>query len=63
MSRIPRNRVRSHDDFFTTPLGHWARHHDDAILTPGGRHVQRLTGLPASLANLHAAINGLGKVR
>jgi hypothetical protein len=63
MSRIPRNRVRSHDDFFTTPLGHWVRHHDDAILTPGGRHVQRLTGLPASLANLHAAINGLGKVR
>jgi hypothetical protein len=53
MARIPRNQVRSHDDFFTTPLGQWARHHDDAILT----------GLPASLANLHAALNGLGNVR
>ena len=40
-----------------------ARHHDDAILTPGGRHVQRLTGLPASLANLHAEVNGLGRSR
>jgi hypothetical protein len=63
MARIPRNRVRSHDDFFTTPLGSWARHHDDAILTPGGRYVQRRTGLPASIANLYAALQGLGEVR
>jgi hypothetical protein len=63
MQIIQRHRVRSHDDFFTTPLGQWARHHDDAILTPGGRYIQRLTGLPASVANLHAALNGIGEVR
>jgi hypothetical protein len=64
MQRIPRRRVRSHADFNSTPLGHWAAvHKDDAILTPGGRHVQRRTGLPASLANLYAALNGLGEVR
>jgi hypothetical protein len=63
MQKIQRHRLRSHDDFFTTPLECSARHHDDAILTPGGRHVQRRTGLPANLANLYAAINGLGEVR
>jgi hypothetical protein len=31
-------------------------------LTPGGRHVQRRTGLPATIANLHAALNGLGEM-
>ena len=63
MARILRNRARSHDNFFTTPLGRYAVNRDDAILTPGGRHVQRRTGLPASLANLYAALNGLGEVR
>jgi hypothetical protein len=55
--------VQCHVDFDLTPLGSYARRHDDAVLTPGGRHVQRLTGLPASLANLYAALNGLGVVR
>jgi hypothetical protein len=63
MARILRNRARSHDNFFTTPLGRCAVSRDAAILTPGGRHVQRLTGLPASLANLHAEVNGLGRSR
>ncbi len=60
---IPRNGVQSHADFDLTPLGGWGRRRDAAVLTPGGRHVQKLTGLPASLANLHAAINGLGDIR
>jgi hypothetical protein len=63
MKKIPRHRVQCHVDFDLTPLGSYARRHDDAVLTPGGRHVQRLTGLPASLANLYAALNGLGVVR
>ena len=50
MPKIPRPRVKCHADFDLTPLGSYARRHDDAVLTPGGRHVQRLTGLPASLA-------------
>jgi hypothetical protein len=63
MARIPRNRVQSHADFVFTPLGQFAVSRDAAILTPGGRYVQRLTGLPASLANLHAEVNGLGRSR
>jgi hypothetical protein len=63
MPKIPPDRARSHLDFSSTPLGYWARHRDDAILTPGGRHVQRRTGLSASLANSYAAINGLGEAR
>jgi hypothetical protein len=63
MKRIPRNRVQSHADFELTPLGNFAVSRDVAILTPGGRHVQRRTGLPASIANLYAAINGIGEVR
>jgi len=61
MPKIPPHRARSHSDFSSTPLGYWARHRDDAILTPGGRHVQRLTGLPASLANRFAELNGIGR--
>lgn len=63
MQKIQRHRVRRHDDFSTTPLGAYARHREDAILTPGGRHVQSRTGLPASLANLLAEVNGLGRSR
>ena len=63
MRNIHRDRARRHDDFSTTSLGYYARHRDDAILTPGGRHVQRRSGLPASLAILYAAINGLGEMR
>jgi hypothetical protein len=63
MRKIPRQRLQCHADFDLTPLGRFARRYDDAVLTPAGRHVQRLTGLPASLANAHAAINGLGEVR
>jgi hypothetical protein len=61
MKTIPPHYVRSHADFGNTPLGNWARRRDDAVLTPGGKHVQRLTGLPASLANLFAELNGLGR--
>jgi hypothetical protein len=63
MKKLPPQRVRCHASFDFTPLGQYAVSRDAAILTPGGRHVQRLTGLPASLANLHAAANGLGEVR
>lgn len=63
MPKIPRNRAQCHADFDLTPLGQYAVSRDAAILTPGGRHVQRFTSLPASLANLYAAINGLGEVR
>jgi hypothetical protein len=63
MQRIPRDRAHCHADFDLTPLGSWYRHQDDAVLTPAGRHVQRLTGLPASLANLFAELNGIGRSR
>jgi hypothetical protein len=63
MQKIPRNRVQSHSSFDLTPLGQYAVSRDAAILTPGGRYVQRRFGLPASLANLYAAINGLGEVQ
>jgi hypothetical protein len=63
MPKIHRHKLRRHDDFSTTPLGYYARHRDDAILTRGGRHVQNFTGLPASLANIFAELNGLGRDR
>jgi hypothetical protein len=63
MPNIQRHRVQSHADSDVTPLGQYAVRRDDAILTPGGRYVQRRTGLPASLANLHAEVNGLGRSR
>ena len=63
MQKISRNRLKSHADFDLTPLGQYGVNRDAAILTPGGRYVQRRSGLPASLANLYAAINGLGEVR
>jgi hypothetical protein len=63
MQKIQPHGVRSHANFFDTPLGYWGRHHDDAVLTHGGRHIQRLTGLPASLANLYAELNGIGRSR
>jgi hypothetical protein len=63
MPIISRERANSHADFILTPLGNWGRRQDAAVLTPGGKHVQRLTGLPASLANLFAELNGLGRSR
>jgi hypothetical protein len=63
MKTIPRNHAKSHADFYLTPLGQYGLSRDAAVLTPGGRYVQRRSGLPASLANLYAAINGLGEVR
>ena len=60
MKIIPRHSVQCHADFENTALGRWARSRDDDALTPGGRHVQRLTGLPARVANLLADLNGLG---
>jgi hypothetical protein len=51
-------------DFSSTPFGRWVEaERDDAVLTPGGRYVQRLTGLPAQLANVIAELNGLGPSR
>jgi hypothetical protein len=61
--KIPHRRLRSHADFDLTPLGEYAVSRDAAILTPGGRYIQRHTGLPASLANVYAALNGVGQVR
>lgn len=63
MQKIPRYRVQSHASFDLTPFGQYAIRRDAAILTPGGRHVQRCTGLPASLANLFAELNGIGRSR
>ena len=60
MNTSQRRKPRPHDDFFTTPLGYYGRHRDDAILTRGGRQVESLTGLPASLENLFAELNGIG---
>jgi hypothetical protein len=61
LSRIKSNRQQ---DFSSTLWGRWAKFQwDDAVLSPGGRHVQRLTGLPAQLANLYAELNGLGTER
>jgi hypothetical protein len=63
MKKVQPHGVRSHADFFDTPLGYWGRHRDDVMLTPGGKHVQLRTGLPASLANLYAELNGIGPSR
>jgi hypothetical protein len=61
MPRISHHRTHSHDDFFTSALGLWATRADLGRLTPGGRHVQKCTGLPAAIANIYAEINGLGR--
>jgi integrase len=36
-------------------------HKNFGRLTPGGRHVQKRTGLPTALANIYAEIHGLGR--
>jgi hypothetical protein len=61
MQRLSHNRAYCHADFAKLPLGQWATKSDTPLLTPGGRHVQTLTGLPAGLANLYAEIVGLGQ--
>jgi hypothetical protein len=61
MPRISHHRRHCHADFFTSPLGLWASQVASERLTPGGRHVQRRTGLPAALANICAEVNGLGR--
>lgn len=61
-NRIPRNRVQSQSSFDLTPLGQYAANRDAVVLTPAGRYVQRRCNLPGNLANLYAAINGLGEV-
>ena len=61
-NRLPRNRAQNQLSFDLTPLGQYAARRDAVVLTPGGRYIQRRYGLPASLANLYAAINGLGEV-
>jgi hypothetical protein len=60
MPRISHHRTTC-DDFFTSALGLWATQADLGRLTPGGRHVQKRTGLPAAIANIYAEINGLGR--
>jgi hypothetical protein len=61
MLSLPHHRPSCHADFSTLPLGLWAARADLGRLTPGGRHVQKRTGLPAALANIYAEINGLGR--
>jgi hypothetical protein len=60
MARVSHHRTTS-DDFFTLPLGLWATQADLGRLTPGGRHVQKRTGLPAAIASIYADVNGLGR--
>jgi hypothetical protein len=57
MNKIPSNRVRSHADFDSTPLGKWATDHD-ATATPAGRQAQRLNDIPNPFLS-----NGLDEVR
>jgi len=61
MARVSHHRAGCHADFFTSPLGLWAVQSDLVRLTPGGRHIQKRTGLPAALANAYADIHGLGR--
>ena len=61
MSRLSHHRAQCHADFSTLPLGLWAKLADSRRLTPGGRHVQKRTGLSAALANTYAEIHGLGR--
>jgi hypothetical protein len=61
MLRIPHHRTSYHADFATLPLGLWAARADIGRLTPGGRHIQKRTGLPAAIANIYAEIHGLGR--
>jgi hypothetical protein len=60
MKNISRRKSSCQSDLVTTPLGHWGANRDEAILTPGGRHVRDRTGLPIRIANLVAELNGLG---
>ncbi len=43
------------------PLFEWAAQLSRPPLTVGGRHVHRRTGLPPSLANFFAQLNGIGR--
>jgi hypothetical protein len=61
MQRLSYNRAYCHADFAKLPLGQWATKSDTTQLTPGGRHVQARTGLPAGLSNIYAEIIGLGR--
>jgi hypothetical protein len=61
MQRLSHHRVFCHADFSKLPLGQWAAKSDSSRLTPGGRHIQGRTGLPAALANVYAEIIGLGR--
>jgi hypothetical protein len=61
MQSLSHHRTFCHADFAKLPLGQWATKSDATLLTPGGRHVQARTGLPAGLANLYAEIVGLGQ--
>ena len=60
MRKIPHNRLSCHVDFGTTLLGTPAKLGDLGQLTPGGRHVQKRTGLPVAVANMFAELNGIG---
>ena len=61
MPSIAHHRTKCHADFLTSPLGVWATQAESRRLTPGGRHVQKRTGLPAVIADIYAEINGLGR--
>ena len=61
MQRLPYDRAFCHADFTKLPLGQWATKSDKTRLTPGGRHIQARTGLPAGLANAYAELVGLGQ--
>jgi hypothetical protein len=61
MARIPHSRTSCHADFSTLPLGLWAAGKGLTGVTPGGRHIQKRTGLPAPIANAYAEIHGLGR--
>ena len=50
-----------HADFLTSPLEEWSRRTDLERLTPGGRHIQAKTGIPAAMANIYAEVHGLGR--
>ena len=65
MGYIPHQYVKRQLNLWSsTPLGRWAGVlRDDAVLTPGGRYVQRRTGLPTQLANLFAELNSIGQPR
>jgi hypothetical protein len=62
MAILSHHRTSCHANFATSPLGLWAAQAADlGRMTPGGRHIQKRTGLPAALANIYAEIHGLGR--